>query len=91
MNSLLFGAWIEDVVGVVATIFGVVIFLFAYVFSPILILIIFCDARTAFRWISRCANRYVAWVFFLGCTVWLFYWYFHLVPLIAEVFVQGGK
>ena len=85
MNMLFSLASFQDVIGAIAAIVSVALTLFAYFVSPVLVLIIFCDARTVFRWILHRSNKYVAWLFFLGCGVWLIYWYFELRPLIAQI------
>jgi hypothetical protein len=75
----------QDVLGAIAAIVSVALTLFACFLSPILVLILFCGARPVFRWISHRTNKYVAWLFFLGCGVWLIYWYLELRPLVAQI------
>jgi hypothetical protein len=91
MNTLSLFTSFQDVVGAIAAIVSVALTFFACFVSPVVVLIVFCDARTVFRWISGRTNKYVAWFFFLGCGVWLIYWYSELRPLIAQiVFHEAG-
>lgn len=92
MHNALLLAWFQDVialvqqaVALVVIVGGAVFFLFEYFVSPLLILFVFCDASTVFRWISRRSNPYLAAFFFFGCVVWLIYWFFRLTPVIAQI------
>lgn len=90
MNELLLSTVIRDGIALVIAFVSVALFLFACFASPVLVLIMFCDARTVFRWISGRSHPFVAWLFFFGCVAWLIFWYFKLTPTIAQVLVHEG-